>query len=155
MVASSMESKRLGLCNKSLFVVPNHLVEQFSNEFLQLYPSANILVTTKKDFSTNNRKKFCSKIATGEFDAIVMGHSQFEKIPMSVERQRYFLEQQIEEIIQGIEELKELSGEKFSIRQLEKTRKSLEAKLEKLNNADRKDDVITFEQLRSRQIICR
>ena len=145
-----MESKRLGLCNKSLFVVPNHLVEQFSNEFLQLYPSANILVTTKKDFSTNNRKKFCSKIATGEFDAIVMGHSQFEKIPMSVERQRYFLEQQIEEIIQGIEELKELSGEKFSIRQLEKTRKSLVAKLEKLNNADRKDDVITFEQLRSR-----
>ena len=150
MVASAMESKRLGLCNKSLFVVPNHLIEQFSNEFLQLYPSANILVTTKKDFSTNNRKKFCSKIATGEFDAIVMGHSQFEKIPMSVERQRYFLEQQIEEIIQGIEELKELSGEKFSIRQLEKTRKSLEAKLEKLNNADRKDDVITFEQLRSR-----
>lgn len=150
MVASAMESKRLGLCNKSLFVVPNHLIEQFSNEFLQLYPSANVLVTTKKDFSTNNRKKFCSKIATGEFDAIIMGHSQFEKIPMSVERQRYFLEQQIEEIIQGIEELKELSGEKFSIRQLEKTRKSLEAKLEKLNNADRKDDVITFEQLRSR-----
>ncbi len=149
MVASAMESKRLGLCNKSLFVVPNHLIEQFSNEFLQLYPSANILVTTKKDFSTNNRKKFCSKIATGDFDAIVMGHSQFEKIPMSVERQRYFLERQIEEIIQGIEELKEISGEKFSIRQLEKTRKSLEAKLEKLNNADRKDDVITFEQLRS------
>ena len=150
MVASAMESKRLGLCNKSLFVVPNHLIEQFSNEFLQLYPSANILVTTKKDFSTNNRKKFCSKIATGEFDAIIMGHSQFEKIPMSVERQRYFLEQQIEEIIQGIEEIKEISGEKFTIRQLEKTRKSLEAKLEKLNNADRKDDVITFEQLRSR-----
>ncbi len=145
-----MESKRLGLCNKSLFVVPNHLIEQFSNEFLQLYPSANILVTTKKDFSTNNRKKFCSKIATGDFDAIVMGHSQFEKIPMSVERQRYFLEQQIEEIIQGIEEIKEVSGEKFTIRQLEKTRKSLEAKLEKLNNADRKDDVITFEQLRNR-----
>lgn len=150
MVASAMESKRLGLCNKSLFVVPNHLIEQFSNEFLQLYPSANILVTTKKDFSTNNRKKFCSKIATGDFDAIVMGHSQFEKIPMSVERQRYFLEQQIEEIIQGIEEIKEVSGEKFTIRQLEKTRKSLEAKLEKLNNADRKDDVITFEQLRNR-----
>lgn len=126
-----MESKRLGLCNKSLFVVPNHLIEQFSNEFLQLYSSANILVTTKKDFSTNNRKKFCSKIATGDFDAIVMGHSQFEKIPMSVERQRYFLEQQIEEIIQGIEEIKEISGEKFTIRQLEKTRKSLEAKLEK------------------------
>ena len=150
MVASAMESKRLGLCNKSLFVVPNHLIEQFSNEFLQLYPSANILVTTKKDFSTNNRKKFCSKIATGEFDAIIMGHSQFEKIPMSVERQRYFLEQQIEEIIQGIEEIKEESGEKFTKKQLEKTRKSLEAKLEKLNNADRKDDVITFEQLRSR-----
>ena len=150
MVASAMESKRLGLCNKSLFVVPNHLIEQFSNEFLQLYPSANVLVTTKKDFSTNNRKKFCSKIATGEFDAIIIGHSQFEKIPMSVERQRYFLEQQIEEIIQGIEEIKEVSGEKFTIRQLEKTRKSLEAKLEKLNNADRKDDVITFEQLRSR-----
>ena len=150
MVASAMESKRLGLCNKSLFVVPNHLIEQFSNEFLQLYPSANILVTTKKDFSTNNRKKFCSKIATGDFDAIIIGHSQFEKIPMSVERQRYFLEQQIEEIIQGIEEIKEISGEKFTIRQLEKTRKSLEAKLEKLNNADRKDDVITFEQLRSR-----
>ena len=150
-----MESKRLGLCNKSLFVVPNHLIEQFSNEFLQLYPSANILVTTKKDFSTNNRKKFCSKIATGDFDAIVMGHSQFEKIPMSVERQRYFLEQQIEEIIQGIEEIKEVSGEKFTIRQLEKTRKSLEAKLEKLNNADRKDDVITFEQLRKRYTVWR
>ena len=115
MVASDMESKRLGLCNKSLFVVPNHLIEQFSNEFLQLYPSANILVTTKKDFSTNNRKKFCSKIATGDFDAIVMGHSQFEKIPMSVERQRYFLEQQIEEIIQGIEEIKEISKHRSCI----------------------------------------
>ena len=150
MVASSMESKRLGLCNKSLFVVPNHLIEQFSNEFLQLYPSANVLVTTKKEFSKNNRKRFCSKIATGDFDAIVMGHSQFEKIPMSIERQRYFLEQQIEEIIQGIEETKALNGEKFTIRELEKTRKSLEAKLEKLNNADKKDDVITFEQLRNR-----
>ena len=155
MVASSMESKRLGLCNKSLFVVPNHLIEQFSNEFLQLYPSANVLVTTKKEFSKNNRKRFCSKISTGDFDAIIMGHSQFEKIPMSVERQRYFLEQQIEEIIQGIEETKALNGEKFTIRELEKTRKSLEAKLEKLNNADKKDDVITFEQLRNRQAFCR
>lgn len=149
MVASAMESKRLGLCNKSLFVVPNHIVEQFSNEFLQLYPSANILVTTKKEFSKNNRKKFCSKIATGDFDAIIIGHSQFEKIPMSIERQRYFLEKQIEEIIDGIEEMKELNGEKFTIRELEKTRKALETKLEKLNNTDRKDDVITFEQLRS------
>lgn len=149
MVASAMESKRLGLCNKSIFVVPNHIVEQFSNEFLQLYPSANILVTTKKDFSKNNRKKFVSKIATGDFDAILIGHSQFEKIPMSVERQRYFLEEQIEEIIEGIEETKALDGEKFTIRELEKTKKSLEAKLEKLNNADKKDDVITFEQLRS------
>ena len=155
MVASSMESKRLGLCNKSLFVVPNHLIEQFSNEFLQLYPSANVLVTTKKEFSKNNRKRFCSKIATGDFDAIIMGHSQFEKIPMSVERQRYFLEQQIEEIIQGIEETKALNGEKFTIRELEKTRKSLEVKLEKLNNTDKKDDVITFEQLRNRQAFCR
>ncbi len=149
MVASAMESKRLGLCNKSLFVVPNHIVEQFSNEFLQLYPSDNILVTTKKEFSKNNRKKFCSKIATGDFDAIIIGHSQFEKIPMSLERQRYFLEKQIEEIIDGIEEMKELNGEKFTIRELEKTRKALETKLEKLNNTDRKDDVITFEQLRS------
>lgn len=149
MVASAMESKRLGLCNKSLFVVPNHIVEQFSNEFLQLYPSANILVTTKKEFSKNNRKKFCSKIATGDFDAIIIGHSQFEKIPMSLERQRCFLEKQIEKIIDGIKEMKELNGEKFTIRELEKTRKALETKLEKLNNTDRKDDVITFEQLRS------
>lgn len=150
MVAIAMESKRLGLCNKSLFVVPNHIVEQFANEFLQLYPSANILVTTKKDFAKNNRKKFCSKIATGDFDAILIGHSQFEKIPMSEERQRYFLEKQIQEIIDGIEEVKALNGERFTIRELEKTKKSLEAKLEKLNNADKKDDVITFEQLRSR-----
>lgn len=149
MVASAMESKRLGLCNKSLFVVPNHIVEQFASEFLQLYPSANILVTTKKDFAKNNRKKFCSKIATGEFDAIIIGHSQFEKIPMSVERQRHFLEKQIEEIIEGIAELKAENGEKFSIRQLEITQKSLETKLEKLNSTDRKDDVITFEELRS------
>lgn len=144
-----MESKRLGICNKSIFVVPNHIVGQFSNEFLQLYPSADILVTTKKDFSKNNRKKFVSKIATGDFDAILIGHSQFEKIPMSVERQRYFLEEQIEEIIEGIEETKAMEGEKFTIRELERTKKSLEAKLEKLNNADKKDDVITFEQLRS------
>ncbi len=150
MVASAMESKRIGLCNKSIFVVPNHIVEQFANEFLQLYPSANILVTTKKDFSKNNRKKFVSKIATGDFDAILIGHSQFEKIPMSVERQRYYLEKQIEEIIEGIEETKALNGERFTIRELERTKKTLETKLEKLNNADKKDDVITFEQLRSR-----
>lgn len=149
MVASAMESKRLGLCNKSIFVVPNHIVEQFANEFLQLYPSANILVTTKKDFSKNNRKKFVSKIATGDFDAILIGHSQFERIPMSVERQRYFLESQIEEIIEGIEETKAMEGERFTIRELERTKKALEAKLEKLNNSDKKDDVITFEQLRS------
>lgn len=149
MVASAMESKRLGLCNKSIFVVPNHIVEQFANEFLQLYPSANILVTTKRDFAKNNRKKFVSKIATGDFDAILIGHSQFERIPMSIERQRYFLEQNIQEIIQGIEEEKALDGEKFTIREMERTKKALEAKLEKLNNAEKKDDVITFEQLRS------
>lgn len=150
MVAAAMESKRLGLCNKSLFVVPNHIVEQIASEFLQLYPSANVLVTTKKDFAKNNRKKFCSKIATGDFDAIIIGHSQFEKIPMSVERQRHFLQKQIEEIMDGIAELKSQNGERFSIRQLELTQKTLETKLEKLNNTDRKDDVITFEQLRSR-----
>ena len=149
MVAGAMESKRLGLCNKSLFIVPNHIVEQFASEFLQLYPSANILVTTKKDFAKNNRKKFCSKIATGDFDAIIIGHSQFEKIPMSVERQRHFLEKQIAEIMVGIEELKAERGERFSIRQLELTAKALKTKLEKLNNVDKKDDVITFEQLRS------
>lgn len=150
MIAIAMESKRLGLCNKPIITVPNHIIEQFASDFLRLYPSANILVTTKKDFMKNNRKKFCSKIATGDFDAILIGHSQFEKIPMSLERQRYFLNKQIDEIVQGIVELKEQSGEKFSIRQLEITKKSLEAKLEKLNNRDRKDDVITFEQLRSR-----
>lgn len=149
MVASAMESKRLGLCNKSIFVVPNHIVEQFANEFLQLYPSANILVTTKRDFAKNNRKKFVSKIATGDFDAILIGHSQFERIPMSIERQRYFLDQNIQEIIQGIEEEKALDGEKFTIREMERAKKALEAKLEKLNNAEKKDDVITFEQLRS------
>ncbi len=150
MVASAMESKRLGLCSKSLFLLPNHLVVQFANEFLQLYPSADILVTTKKDFSKNNRKKFCSKIATGDFDAVLMSYSQFEKIAMSLERQKYFLEKQIQEIIDGIEEIKTLNGEKFTIRELERTKKSLEVKLEKLNNADKKDDVVTFEQLRCR-----
>ena len=129
--------------------MPNHIIEQFASDFLRLYPSSNILVTTKKDFAKNNRKKFCSKIATGDYDAILIGHSQFEKIPMSIERQRYFLNKQIDETINGIMELKEQNGERFSIRQLEITKKSLEAKLEKLNNQDRKDDVITFEQLRS------
>lgn len=150
MIASAMESKRLGLSNKSLFVVPNHIVEQFSHEFLQLYPSANILVTTAKDFSKNNRKKFCSKIATGEYDGIIIGHSQFEKIPMSEERQKYYIEKQREEVVNGISELKAQKGEKFSIGQLESTKKNLERRLEILNNTYRKDDVITFEQLRSR-----
>ena len=149
MVAIAMESKRLGLCNKPILTMPNHIIEQFASDFLRLYPSSNILVTTKKDFAKNNRKKFCSKIATGDYDAILIGHSQFEKIPMSIERQRYFLNKQIDETINGIMELKEQNGERFSIRQLEITKKSLEAKLEKLNNQDRKDDVITFEQLRS------
>ena len=147
MVAASMELKRLGLCNKSLFVVPNHLVEQFSSEFLQLFPSANILVTTKKDFETSNRKKFCSKIATGDYDAIIISHSQFEKIPMSVERQKIILEKEIEEVTYGISDLKRNRGENFSIKQLEKTKKSLQNKLSKLNDQSKKDDVITFEEL--------
>lgn len=147
MVAAAMESKRIGLCNKSLFVVPNHIVGQFANEFLQLYPTANILVTTKKDFAKNSRKKFCSKIATGEYDAIIIGHSQFEKIPMSAERQEFFIKKQIDEIMLGIEELKSNRGERFSIKQLEKMKLTLENKLEKLNSTDRKDDVINFEQL--------
>ena len=147
MVAAAMESKRLGLCNKSLFVVPNHIIEQFSNEFLQLYPSANILVATKKDFETKNRKKFCSRIATGEFDAVIIGHSQFEKIPMSVERQRALLEEQINDITDGIAEEKDNKGEYYTIKQLEKTKKSLETRLEKLNKQERKDDVVTFEEL--------
>ena len=150
MVAAAMESKRLGLCNKSLFVVPNHIIEQFASEFLDLYPSANILVATKKDFETKNRKKFCSRIATGEFDAVIIGHSQFEKIPMSVERQRTILQEQINDITNGIAEEKSNKGEYYTIKQLEKTKKSLEARLEKLNKQERKDDVITFEQLRSR-----
>ena len=147
MVAAAMESKRLGLCNKSLFVVPNHIIEQFASEFLQLYPSANILVSTKKDFETSNRKKFCSRIATGDYDAIIIGHSQFEKIPMSIKRQEEILKQQLEETIKGIVELKEAGGESFSIKMLMRTKKSIERKLEKLNNRDKKDDVITFEEL--------
>jgi N12 class adenine-specific DNA methylase len=147
MVAAAMESKRLGLCNKSLFVVPNHIIEQFASEFLQLYPSANILVATKKDFQTANRKKFCSRIATGDYDAVIIGHSQFEKIPMSIERQTEMLEKQINDILNGIDEVKRNHGENFTIKQLEKTRKGLENKLEKLNNQTNKDDVITFEQL--------
>ena len=147
MVAAAMESKRLGLCNKSLFVVPNHIVEQFGQEFLQLYPSANILVTTKKDFETANRKKFCSRIATGDYDAVIISHSQFEKIPMSVERQVAIIEKQIRDITLGIQDLKNNNGERFSIKQMEKTKKSLETKMAKLNDTSRKDDVVTFEEL--------
>lgn len=147
MVAAAMESKRLGLCNKSLFVVPNHIVEQFGQEFLQLYPSANVLVTTKKDFETANRKKFCSRIATGDYDAIIISHSQFEKIPMSVERQVTIIQKQIEDITLGIQDLKNNNGKRFSIKQMEKTKKSLETRLAKLNDTSRKDDVVTFEEL--------
>ena len=147
MVAAAMESKRLGLCNKSLFVVPNHLTEQWAAEFLQLYPAANILVATKRDFETKNRKKFCGRIATGDYDAVIIGHSQFEKIPMSTERQRAILEQQLEELTDGIMDLKRNRGENFSIKQLEKSRKSVKQKLEKLNDQSRKDDVVTFEEL--------
>lgn len=147
MTAAAMESKRLGLCSKSLFVVPNHLTEQWAAEFLQLYPAANILVAIKKDFETANRKRFCGRIATGDYDAIIIGHSQFEKIPMSIERQRALLEQQIDEITDGIAELKENRGDNFSIKQLEKTRKSIKVKLQKLNDQTRKDDVVTFEEL--------
>lgn len=150
MVAGAMESKRIGLCNKSLFVVPNHIIEQFASEFLQLYPSANILVTTKKDFATNNRKKFCSKIATGEYDAIIMGHSQFEKIPLSKERQKKALKKQINDLLLGIDELKRENGEYYSIKQLEKAKVKLEEKLKKLNDQSKKDNVITFEELRCR-----
>ena len=147
MVAAAMESKRLGLCNKSLFVVPNHLTEQWAAEFLQLYPAANILVATKRDFETKNRKKFCGRIATGDYDAVIIGHSQFEKIPMSIERQRAILEQQLEELTDGIADLKRNRGENFSIKQLEKSRKAVKQKLEKLNDQSRKDDVVTFEEL--------
>ena len=147
MVAAAQESKRLGLCQKSLFVVPNHLTEQWAPEYLQLYPSANILVATRKDFETKNRKRFCGRIATGDYDAIIIGHSQFEKIPVSVERQRYLLEQQRSEVLNGIAELKANHGERFSIKQMERTKKSIDAKLAKLNDQSRKDDVVTFEEL--------
>ena len=147
MAASAMESKRLGLCQKSLFVVPNHLTEQWAAEFLQLYPSANILVATKKDFETRNRKKFCSRIATGDYDAVIIGHSQFEKIPMSLERQRAILQTQLDEIIDGISEAKRENAERFTIKQMEKSRRSIKLKLDKLNDQTRKDDVVTFEEL--------
>ena len=147
MVAAAMESKRLGLCQKSLFVVPNHLTEQWATEFLQLYPAANILVATRKDFETKNRKKFCGRIATGDYDAVIIGHSQFEKIPMSVERQRAILEQQIDEIMMGISDAKREKAENFTIKQMEKTKKGLQAKIDKLNDQSRKDDVVTFEEL--------
>lgn len=147
MTAAAMESKRLGLCNKSLFVVPNHLTEQWAAEFLQLYPVANILVATKKDFEMKNRKRFCGRIATGDYDAIIIGHSQFEKIPMSIDRQRAILQQQLDDIIEGIADIKRNRGDRFSVKQLEKTKKSLQTKLEKLNDQSRKDDVVTFEEL--------
>ena len=147
MVAAAMEMKRLGLCTKSLIVVPNHITEQWAAEWLQLYPSANILVATKKDFETQNRKKFCSRIATGDYDAIIIGHSQFEKIPMSLERQQAILERQIEEILAGIEQAKAQKAERYTVKQMERTRKSLEARLAKLNDQSRKDDTVTFEQL--------
>lgn len=146
-VAAAQEMKRLGLCNKSMIVVPNHLTEQWAAEYMQLYPSANILVTTKKDFETKNRKRFCSRIATGDYDAIIIGHSQFEKIPVSYGRQMFMLQRQIDDITAGIAEVKRNNGERFTIKQLEKTKKSLKARLDKLNNQDRKDDVVTFEEL--------
>ena len=147
MVAAAMESKRLGLCHKSLFVVPNHLTEQWSSEFLRLYPSANILVATKKDFEPKNRKKFCARIATGEYDAVIIGHSRFEKIPVSMERQQRLLEEQINEVEEGLRELKEQRAERFTIKSLERTKRGLETKLKKLQDSSRKDDVVTFEQL--------
>lgn len=147
MTAACMELKRLGLAQKPMFVVPNHLVEQWGAEFLQLYPSANILVATKRDFEKKNRKKLFSKMATGEYDAIIIGHSQFEKIPMSIERQKMNIENEIEEITNGISSLKANNGERFTIKQLERTKKGLKAKLEKLNKNDRKDDLITFEEI--------
>lgn len=147
MVAAAMEMKRLGLCNKSLFVVPNHLTEQWAAEFLQLYPAANIMVATKKDFEMKNRKKFCGRIATGDYDAVIIGHSQFEKIPMSAERQRIILEKQLDEILFGIAQAKADKAENFTVKQMEKTKRGLETKLKKLNDQDRKDDVVTFEEL--------
>ena len=147
MVASAMESKRLGLCNKSLFVVPNHLTEQIGKEFLQLYPGANILVATKKDFEPANRKRFTGKIATGEYDAIVIGHSQFEKIPMSKEYQKKYINNEIEEIVDNIQRLKEENNQNFSVKQLEGTKKKLEVRLKKLTDDTKKDNVLTFEEL--------
>ena len=147
MVAAAQESKRLGLCNKSMFVVPNHLVGQWASEYLRLYPSANILVTRRQDFETGNRKKFCSRIATGDYDAVIIGHSQFEKIPMSIERQREQLQRQLDDIERGIDDVKASKGEQFTVKQLMKTRKAIQAKLDKLNDTKRKDTVIDFEQL--------
>lgn len=147
MVAAAMESRRLGLCNKSLFVVPNHLTEQWASEFLQLYPAANILVATKKDFEMKNRKKFCGRIATGDYDAVIIGHSQFEKIPMSAERQKTILQNQLDEIINGIIEAKAENAERYTVKQMEKTKRGLEAKIKKLNDQERKDDVVTFEEI--------
>ena len=147
MVAAAMEMKRLGLCNKSLFVVPNHLTEQWASEFLQLYPAANILVATKKDFEMKNRKKFCGRIATGDYDAVIIGHSQFEKIPMSAERQKAILQKQLDEILDGIASAKAENAERYTVKQMEKTKRGLEAKLKKLNDGERKDDVVTFEEI--------
>ena len=147
MVAAAQESKRLGLCQKSMFVVPNHLVGQWASEYLRLYPSANILVTTKQDFETGNRKKFCGRIATGDYDAVIIGHSQFEKIPMSIERQREQLEKQLDDIERGIDDVQASKGEQFTVKQLMKTRKAIKTKLEKLNDTKRKDTVIDFELL--------
>ena len=142
-----MESKRLGLCSKSLVVVPNHLTEQWGAEWLQLYPAANILVATKKDFETANRKKFCARIATGDYDAVIIGHSQFEKIPLSTERRAQYIEAQINELLDAIAEAKQQDGQRFTIKQMEKSKMNLEAQLEKLHDTKRKDDVVTFEEL--------
>lgn len=146
-IAAAMESKRLGLCRKSLFVVPNHLLEQWGSDILRLYPNAKVLVATKKDFEPSNRKKFCSRIATGDYDCIVIGHTQFEKIPLSPERQKAILKQQITDVIEGIEEVKNNNGENFTIKQMEATKKRLEARLTKINEGKTKDDVVTFEEL--------
>jgi N12 class adenine-specific DNA methylase len=147
MVAAAMEMKRIGLCHKSMIVVPNHIIEQFAAEWMQLYPSSNILVSTKKDFETRNRKRFCGRIATGDYDAVIIGHSQFEKIPMSLERQQRTIENQINELLEGIHEAKQNRGDNFTVKQLEKSRKSLQLRLDKLNDQSRKDDMMTFEEL--------
>jgi len=147
MVAAAMEMKRLGLCSKSLIVVPNHITEQWASEFLQLYPSANILVATRRDFETKNRRKFCARIATGEYDAVIIGHSQFEKIALSAERQESMLQSQIDELADGISEVKRNKGERYTIKQMERLKKSIEARLAKLNDQSRKDDNVTFEEL--------